>query len=116
MAVENLFDPVVVRALPLSHGADLRFDVSDDSMGAPTPWPAGTKGILEIDNQGEIITINATLVNGKLEFVIYNNMVDNVPATTPSNKVSWRLRVALASDPTVELPVYEGPVYRGRHG
>ena len=116
MASTNLFDPTIVRALPLSHGADLRFSVFDDKTDPPTPWPVGTKGILEIDTETETLVFNATLTQGRLDFVLYNDKTDSVPATTSSNKVAWRLRIALASDPTIELPVYEGPVYRGRHG
>ena len=112
----RLFEPTLERALPLSHGADLRFSVFDDSTDPPTPWPPGTVGIVEIDHGDKTVTINAELVDGRLDFRLESELTDSIPATTSSNKVAWRLRIALASDPTTELPVYEGPVYRGRHG
>lgn len=116
MAIQNLFEPTVQRALPLSKGADVRMSVFDDTTDPYTPWPAGTTATIEINNGDEKILIPAELVDGRLDFVIHNEITDKVPATTSSNKVSWRLRVAFADDPDVELPVYEGPVYRGKHG
>lgn len=115
-SIPNLFEPVVERALPLSKGGDLRFSVLDDTTDPPTPWPPGTIGIVEIDYNGETIRFDAELVEGRLDFVLGNELTDSIPATTSSNKVAWRLRVAFAEDPTTEIPVYEGPVYRGRHG
>lgn len=50
MAIPNLFDPTLERALPLSRGADLRFSVYDDTTNPPTAWPMGTIGIVEIDH------------------------------------------------------------------
>lgn len=123
--VLNLFDPTVERALPLSRGADLRFSVFDDTTDPPTPWPLGTLGIVELDlgkadvqlDDGErIIRFESELVDGRLDFLLESERTDIVPATTSSNKVAFRFRVAFAEDPTTELPVYEGPIYRGRHG
>lgn len=115
-SIPHLFDPVVERALPLSKGGDLRFSVLDDTTGLSRPWPPGTKGIAEIDYNNETIRFDAELVEGRLDFVLENERTDHIPATTSSNKVAWRLRVAFADDPMTEIPVYEGPVYRGRHG
>ena len=124
----NLFDPTVERALPLSRGADLRFSVFDDTTQPPTPWPAGTLGIVELDITNvkfadgqpvppeRVIRFESTLVDGRLDFLLNNERTDIVPATTSANKVAFRFRVAFAEDPDTELPVYEGPVYRGRHG
>ena len=116
MAIPNLFDPTLERALPLSRGADLRFSVYDDTTKPPTSWPMGTIGIVEIDHGAETLRFDAELVEGRLDFLLDSEKTDSVPATTSSNKVSWRLRIAFAEDPTTELPVYEGPVYRGRLG
>lgn len=115
-SVPNLFDPTIERALPLSRGADLKFSVFDDTTDPPTPWPTGTVGIAEIDYSGDTLRFEAVLVEGRLDFLLDSEVTDPIPATTSSNKVAWRLRVAFADDPTTELPVYEGPVYRGRHG
>lgn len=112
----RLFTPTLERALPLSRGADLIFSVFDDSTDPPSPWPPGTVGIVEIDHAGDTIRVDATLESGRLDFRLDSELTDSVPATTNSNKVAWRLRIALAADPDTELPVYEGPVYRGRHG
>ena len=116
MAVANLFDPTEQRALPLSRGGDLRFSVLDDTNETVTPWPSGTIGIVEIQNGEELLRFDASLVDGRLDFLLENERTDQVPATTSKNKVRWTLRVAFASDPTVEIPVYEGPVYRGTYG
>lgn len=116
MAIQNLFDPTVQRALPLSKGADVRMSIFDDTTDPYTPWPDGTSAVLEINNGEETIRFDADLVDGRLDFVINNELTDHVPATNSSNKVAWRLRVAFADDPTVELSVYEGPIYRGKHG
>lgn len=115
-SIPNLFGPTVQRALPLSKGADLRMSIFDDSTNPPQPWPSGTKGVLEIDYAGATTRFDTELVNGRLELVLGNELTDDIPATTASNKVAWRLRVAFADDPTVEIAVYEGPVYRNRHG
>lgn len=115
-SVPNLFEPVAERALPLSRGGDLQFSVLDDTTDPSTPWPAGTLGIVEIEHGSELLRFEAELVEGRLDFLLPNERTDSVPATTSSNKVKWRLRVAFAEDPTTEIPVYEGPVYRGRHG
>lgn len=115
-AVPNLFEPTVQRALPLSKGADLRFSVLDDRTDPATPWPTGTVGIVEIENGEELLVFNATLVDGRLDFVMNNERTDSVPATTSKNKVRWTMRIAFASDPTTEIPVYEGPIYRGPYG
>ena len=112
----RLFEPTLERALPLSHGADLVFSVFDDSTDPPTPWPPGTVGIVEIDHRDQTVTFNAELVDGRLDFRLDSDLTDPIPATTSSNGVAWRLRIAFAADPETELPVYEGPVYRGRHG
>lgn len=114
--VPNLFAATAERALPLSRGADLRFSVFDDSTDPPTPWPAGTVGIMDIDHAGDTIRFDAVLVDGRLDFLLDSERTDPVPKTTTTNKVRFGLRVALASDPTTELPVFEGPVYRGSHG
>lgn len=116
MAVANLFDPTEQRALPLSKGGDLRFSVLDDSNDTITPWPDGTVGIVEIENGEELLRFDASLVDGRLDFLLENEKTDSVPTTTTKNKVRWTLRVALSSDPTVEITVYEGPVYRGTYG
>lgn len=116
MAVANLFNPTEQRALPLSRGGDLRFSVLDDSNDTPTPWPPGTVGIVEIEHGEDLLRFDATLVEGRLDFLLENEVTDSVPATTSKNKVRWTLRVAFATDPTVEIPVYEGPVYRGAYG
>lgn len=115
-STQNLFTPTLERALPLSRGADLRFSVFDDTTSPPTPWPAGTVGIVEIDHGSQKLLFNAELIDGRLDFLLESEQTDAIPATTSSNKVAWRLRIAFSDDPTVELPVYEGPVYRGRHG
>ena len=115
-SIPNLFAPTVERALPLSHGADLQFSVFDDSTNPQTPWPPGTIGIVEIDHGEQTLRFDAVLVDGRLDFLLESEKTDVIPATTNSNKVTWRLRVAFAADPTTELPVYEGPVYRGRYG
>ncbi|AVO25243.1 hypothetical protein SEA_ODESZA_2 [Gordonia Phage Odesza] len=115
-SVQNLFDPTVQRALPLSKGGDLRFSVIDDRTDPPTPWPAGTVGIAEIENGEELLVFNGELIEGRLDFVLNNERTDSVPATTTKNKVRWTLRIAFASDPTTEIPVYEGPIYRGPYG
>lgn len=114
--IPRLFEPTLERALPLSHGADLVFSVFDDSTDPPTPWPPGTVGIVEIDHGDQTVTFNAELVGGRLDFRLDSDLTDPIPATTSSNDVAWRLRIAFAADPETELPVYEGPVYRGRHG
>lgn len=114
--IPRLFEPTLERALPLSHGADLVFSVFDDSTDPPTPWPPGTVGIVEIDHGDQTVTFNAELVSGRLDFRLDSDLTDPIPATTSSNDVAWRLRIAFAADPETELPVYEGPVYRGRHG
>ena len=114
--IPRLFEPTLERALPLSHGADLVFSVFDDSTDPPTPWPPGTVGIVEIDHGDKTVTFNAKLVGGRLDFRLDSDLTDPIPATTSSNGVAWRLRIAFAADPETELPVYEGPVYRGRHG
>ena len=114
--IPRLFEPTLERALPLSHGADLVFSVFDDSTDPPTPWPPGTVGIVEIDHGDQTVTFNAELVGGRLDFRLDSDLTDPIPATTSSNGVAWRLRIAFAADPETELPVYEGPVYRGRHG
>ncbi|QPL14651.1 hypothetical protein SEA_SCHWARTZ33_6 [Gordonia phage Schwartz33] len=116
MAVANLFDPVEQRALPLSRGGDLRFYVRDDRTDPPTPFPEGTTGVLEIEHGEETIRFDGALDNGRLYFVLENEKTDSVPATTKSNKVRWTLRIAFADDPTTEIPLYEGPVYRGPYG
>lgn len=112
----KLFTPTLERALPLSHGADLRFSVFDDTTDPPTPWPPGTRGIVEIDQGDDTLRVDGELVDGRLDFRLDSDLTDPIPATTSTNKVSWRLRIAFAEDPDTELPVYEGPVYRGRHG
>ena len=117
MAIPNLFRPTIQAALPLSKGADVRMSVYDDTTVPSSPWPAGTSATIEINNgPDEVILFEAELIDGRLDFVINNERTDKVPATTSSNKVAWRLRVAFADDPTVELAVYEGPIYRGKHG
>ena len=116
MAVANLFDPTEQRALPLSRGGDLRFSVLDDTTDPSTPWPPGTIGIVEIEHGETLLRFDADLVDGRLDFILSNEVTDVVPATTSKNKVRWTLRVALAADPTVEIPVFEGPVYRGVYG
>lgn len=116
MAIPNLFEPTVQRALPLSKGADLQFSVFDDTTDPSTPWPPGTLGIVEIEHGTERLRFDAELVEGRLDFLLDNERTDVIPATTASNKVAWRLRIAFADDPTTEISVYEGPVYRGRHG
>lgn len=115
-SIPRLFEPTLERALPLSHGADLKFSVFDDTTDPPTPWPIGTVGIVEIDHGDKTVRVDAELVEGRLDFLLESELTDAIPATSNSNKVAWRLRIAFADDPTVELPVYEGPVYRGRHG
>lgn len=117
MAVENLFDPVEVRALPLTRGGDLRFYVEDARTEPPTPFPAGTKGVVDIEVVGEEKkTFDAELKSGKLYFVLNNEETDDVPATTNKNKARWNLRISFADDPTTEIPVYEGPIHRGPYG
>ncbi|QAU06240.1 hypothetical protein SEA_RICKMORE_5 [Gordonia phage Rickmore] len=116
MAVENLFDPVEVRALPLSKGGDLRFYVTDDRTDPPTPFPVGTVGIAEIENGEETIRFDAEYREGRLYFVLNNEKTDSVPATTKSNKVRWNLRIAFPDDPSTEIPIHEGPIYRGPYG
>lgn len=116
MAVANLFDPVEQRALPLSRGGDLRFYVEDARADPPPPFPLGTTGILEIEHGEEIIQFEADYDNGRLYFLVENEKTDSVPATTKTNKVRWNLRIAFPDDPTTEIPVYEGPVYRGAYG
>lgn len=96
-AVPNLFEPTVQRALPLSKGADLRFSVLDDRTDPATPWPTGTVGIVEIENGEELLVFNATLVDGRLDFVLNNERTDSVPATTSKNKVRWTMRIVFAS-------------------
>lgn len=116
MAIDKLFQATEQRALPLSKGADLRMSLYNPVTDPPTPFPLGTKAILEIDYMTSTVRFDAKLVNGALEFVLDSTVTDGIPATTANNKVSWRLRVAFANDPDVELPVYEGPVYRNKHG
>lgn len=114
--MEKLFSTTQQRALPLTRGGDLLFSVLDDSVSPPTPWPSGTTGVVEIENGSESLIFNATLVDGRLDFLIENERTDSVPATTSRNKVRWTLRIGLASNPTVEIPVFEGPIYRGNYG
>ncbi|QJD49580.1 hypothetical protein HWD32_gp02 [Gordonia phage Secretariat] len=116
MTVPNLFNPIEQRALPLSRGGDLRFSVLDDTTDPPRPWPEGTTSHVEIENGEETIRFDAELVEGRLDFLLDSERTDDVPATTTKNKVRWTLRVAFASDLTTEIPVYEGPVYRGTYG
>lgn len=114
--IQNLFDPVVQRALPLSKGADLRISIFDNKHNPPQPWPDGTAGMIEINYGTESLFFEGVLVEGRLEFVLDNLQTDSVPATKAANGASWRLRVAFADDPNVEIPVFEGPIYRNRHG
>ena len=115
-AIPVLFGKTVERALPLSKGSDLRLSIYDASGDPAVPFPPGTTGVIDIEYGETIVRFEAELVGDRLEFILDNEVTDAIPASSFKEKVSWRLRIGFADDPGVEVPVYEGPVYRGKHG